>query len=118
MTTSAERRAIGDVGSPVLLTPDAADQDRPWRWTTLTIALCAALLLLVNAHAIGEWFDALTPGPLTEPLRRPVERWTSATAAAGLDAPRAALHRRWERLRDLRFGTEQPGQRGAAAGGS
>lgn len=117
MTMSAERGSIAEVGSPVLLRSDGDDRQRPWRWTSVTIATCAALLLLGNAHAIGEWFDELTPGPLSEPLRAPVGRWTAATRSAGLDAPRATLHRGWERLRALRFGSEQPGERGAAAGG-
>ena len=59
----------------------------------------------------GRWFDELTPGPATEPLRVPVERWSAATAR--LDAPRASMRAVWERLKAARFGAEQPGQQGA-----
>jgi hypothetical protein len=114
VTTSAEEGAIAEVGSPVLLPPDPADTHAPWRWTTGVIAAATLLLGVLNAHAIGEWFDELTPGPVSEPLRAPVGYWTGATAARGLDAPRAALRRGWEGVRAARFGKEQPGEQGAA----
>lgn len=97
----------------MLVTPDPIDGRRPWRWTTGVIATATAVLLLFNAHSAGEWFDELTPGPATEPLRAPVTRLTGTTAR--LDGPRARLHAAWERVRGLRFGSEQPGERGAAA---
>lgn len=116
MTKSADQGSIADVGSPVLVTPDAVDAARPWRWTTGVIATATALLLLFNAHAAGEWFDELTPGPTTEPLRAPITGWTAGTARVGLDAPRARLHAAWGRVKELRFGSEQPGERGSAVG--
>lgn len=115
MTTSADQGSIADVGSPVLITPDPIDAAWPWRWTSTVIAVATALLFVLNAHAIGDWFDELMPSAATEPLRVPINGWTERTARAGLDAPRARLHELWQRVRAARFGDEQPGERGAAA---
>ena len=116
MTRSADQGSIADVGSPVLITPNAVDAVRPWRWTTGVIATATAVLLVLNAHSAGDWFEELTPGPMTEPLRGPVLGWAGRTEAAGLDAPRARLHALWGRVRKARFGGEEPGERGAAQG--
>ena len=102
--------------TPVAIRPAPIDARRPWRWTTGTIAVAALTLAAVNAPAVGGWFDELTPGPLSEPLRAPIAGWTAATDRLGLDVPRAWLRRRWTAAQDLRFGKEQPGQKGAAAG--
>ena len=115
MTTSADGGSIADVGSPVLIAPDPVDAARPWRWTSTVIAVATAVLFVFNAHAIGDWFDELTPSAKTEPLRAPIAGWTERTARAGLDTPRGRLHGAWERVRAARFGNEQPGERGAAA---
>lgn len=115
MTTSADQGALAEVGSPVLIARDAVDARAPWRWQTAAIATATALLLMFNAHAVLGWVDELTPGPATEWLRRPITGWADATAAAGLDAPRAGMHARWAKVRALRFGDEQPGEQGAAA---
>lgn len=101
--------------TPVTVAPAPVDSVRPWRWTTGTIAAAALFLAVFNAHAIGGWFDELTPGPLTAPLGRPVAGWTAATA--GLDRPRRWLRAQWLAAQARRFGHEQPGQQGAAAGG-
>lgn len=115
MTTSADQGVIADVGSPVLIVTNPIDTRAPWRWQTTTIATATALLLLFNAHAVTGWFDELVPSRATEWLRRPIGGWTRTTEAAGLDAPRAQLHARWSRVRAARFGSEQPGEQGAAA---
>jgi hypothetical protein len=113
MTRSAEQGSIADVGSPVLVSPDPVDAAAPWRWTTGVIASAALLLAVLNAHAIGAWFDDLVPGPATEPLRAPIGRWTAVTQAHGLDTLRTVLRSGWENVRDARFANEQPGQQGA-----
>lgn len=113
MTRSADQGSIADIGSPVLVTPDPVDDRAPLRWTTGVIAGATVLLAVLNAHAVGAWFDELTPGPASEPLRAPVGYWTGTTQAHGLDAPRALLRSGWEKVRGARFGREQPGQPGA-----
>lgn len=115
MTTSADQGALAEVGSPVLIATDPVDAHAPWRWQTAAIATATALLLAFNAHAVLGWVDELTPGPVTERLRRPITGWAKATQAAGLDAPRAGLAARWSKVRQARFGDEQPGEQGAAA---
>lgn len=106
MTTSADEGSIAEVGSPIVVPADPVDEAAPWRWATRVIVAAAAVLALLNAHAVGAWFDELTPGPATEPLRAPVGYWTGTAEARGLDAPRAALRRGWERIRNARFGSE------------
>lgn len=116
MTVSAEQGSIADVGSPVLIAPDAVDARGALGWVSEVIVVATALLLLLNAHAMQGWFDELTPGPTIEPLRKPIAAWQGATARAGLDTPRARLHGWWDRTRALRFGHEQPGQQGEGEG--
>ena len=78
------------------------------------LAVAAVLLLLVNAHAIGGWFDELTPNPLTERIGPPVDALVAATRR--LDAPRAGLAARWDKAKAARFGSEQSGEEAGGAG--
>ena len=112
MTTGAERGEIAEVGTPVAVAPDPVDTARPWRWTTVTIATATLFLALTNAHAIQGWLDERPPGSITESLRAPIRGWSALTAQAGLDAPRAALRRRWQAAEAMRFGKERPGDAG------
>ena len=116
MTTSADRGAIAEVGSPVLVAPDPVDEAAPWRWQTGLLAIATAVLLVLNAHSIDDWATELAPNRLTQLLRAPVSGWMQTARANGLDAPRARLHATWGRVRQARFGSEQPGEQGAAAG--
>ena len=102
--------------SPIVIRPAPVDAVRPWRWTTATITIAALVLAAINAPAIAGWFDELTPGPISEPLRAPIAGWTAGAARLRLDQPRVWLRQRWSAAQDLRFGSEQPGQKGAAAG--
>lgn len=113
MTTGAEQGEIAEVGTPVAVDPAPIDQDRPWRWATGVIAVATLFLALTNAHAVQGWFDERPPGSFSEPLRAPIRQWSALTARAGLDAPRAALRRRWQAVEAMRFGGEQPGEAGA-----
>ncbi|WP_174292596.1 hypothetical protein [Sphingomonas bacterium] len=114
MTTSADQGSIADVGSPVLIAADPVDDDAAWRWTSVTIAVATVLLVLLNADAVSGWFDDLTPNTVVEQAHAPVAGWADATRRGGLDAPRATLHAAWQKVRAARFGSEQPGERGAA----
>lgn len=114
MTISRDQGVLAAIGSPVLLPPDAVDAARPWRWTTVAIAVAVAVLIAFNAHAAQAWFDELTPGPASEPLRAPIAALTRATAP--FDGARARLAGLWDRARAARFGHEQPGEQGATAG--
>lgn len=116
MTKSAEQGSIAEVGSPVLIAPAAIDGVRPWRWMTGVIAVASAVLLLGNAPTGDDWLGEFPPNRLTQTLRGPVAGWTAATRRLALDRPHAALHAGWKRVRGLRFGSEQPGEKGAAAG--
>lgn len=116
MTRSAEQGSIAEVGSPVLVAPAPADAARPWRWMTGVIVTATAVLLLGNAPTGDDWLGELAPNRVTQSLRGPVAAWTGTTRAARLDRPHAALHAGWKRVRGLRFGSEQPGEKGAAAG--
>ena len=114
MTTGRERGEIAEVGAPTLLPPAPIDARAPGWWTSVTVIVAAACLALFNAQAVGGWLDEMAPGPLDAPLRSPVAAWVARTHP--LDAPRAGVRGWWQRARAARFGKEQPGQQGAAAG--
>ena len=118
MTMSADQGAIAEVGSPVLIPPAAVDGEHPWRWMTTAIAVATAVLLVVNARTVDDWAVELAPNRLTVLLRVPTSGWAGMAERTGLDAPRAHLHATWTRVRAARFGKEQPGEQGAAAGGN
>lgn len=114
MTVGAERGEIAEIGSPVALPPAPVDRRRPWRWTTTSIVLAAVLLALVEGRAMADWADDLPPGPVAAALQPPVHRWADLTARAHLDAPAAWLRQRWKAAQKARFGSEEPGEAGAA----
>ena len=116
MTTSSEHGAIAEVGSPVLIAPDRVDAARPWRWMTTVIAVATLVLLVFNARTIDDWAVELAPNRLTVLLRVPTAGWAGTATSTGIDGPRARLHATWSRVRAARFGKEQPGEQGAAAG--
>lgn len=113
MTLPAEHGAMGEVGSPVDLAPDPVDASRAGAWTGGVIAVATAVLLLLNAHALGGWFDDLPPSRTSERLAPAVAGIVGVTARSGLDAPRAALRARWQAAKSVRFGQEQAGEAGS-----
>ncbi len=78
----------------------------------VAIAVAAYVLLLWNAHALAAWTDGLEPGPLSARAGAIAHALADKTAAAGMDAPRAALHDEWERVKAARWpGQTDPDQR-------
>lgn len=78
----------------------------------LAVAVAVALLVLamLNAHALAAWADTLEPGANT--ARIGAAAHGLADAAAGMDAPRAALHDEWETVKAARWpGQTDPDQR-------
>lgn len=114
VTTGAQQGEIAEVGSPVLLPADPVDTARPLGWATVAGLFATATLALANAPALSGWFDELTPTPLSERLRAPVEWWGRTTSSLTLDQPRRALRARWKAAQAARFGKERPGEQGAA----
>jgi len=114
MTTGAELGEIAEIGSPVAVLPAAIDRRHPWRWTTTSLALAALLLALAEGPAIAGWVDDLPPGPVAAALQRPAQAWAGITARARLDMPAAWLRQRWKAAQQARFGSEAPGEAGAA----
>ncbi len=78
-------------------------------WTSAVIAIAAVALLLVNARSVRSWTAQLPPGEAALAARDLADRWGTATARLGLDAPRAALAGAWEKLLAARFGETRPG---------
>lgn len=113
MTIGAEKGEIAEIGSPVLLAPAAIDHRHPWRWTSIALALAAALLALGDAEGAVGWVDELPPGPVAEALRGPVQAWSDGTARWGLDRPARWLRGEWKQAQRARFGNENPGEAGA-----
>lgn len=114
MTVGAEQGEIAEIGSPVALPPAPVDRRRPWGWTTTSIVLAAVLLALAEGGAMADWADDLPPGPVAAALQPPVHRWADLTAREHLNGPAAWLRQRWKAAQKARFGSEEPGEAGAA----
>lgn len=114
MTVGAEQGEIAEIGSPVALPPAPIDRRRPWRWTTTSLAVATLLLALGDGPAMTGWANDLPPGPVAAALREPLAAWADGTARWHLDAPGTWLRQQWLQARKARFGSETPGEAGAA----
>ena len=96
--------------SPVDLPGEPIEGGHPLGWATVTIAVAALLLLCANAGTLSAWIDEK---PVSEPQQQASElagQWKATMDAAGITAPRDALHRVWKQLQATRFGDEAPGE--------
>jgi len=75
----------------------------------LAVAMGVALFVLamLNAHALAAWADGLEPGARAARIGAVAHGLADATAARGLDGPRAALHDEWNRVKAARFSGQQ-----------
>lgn len=91
--------AASDVGVPGL--------------THMGMAVGAALftVLMLNAHALAAWADALAPGARTAAIMAPAHILAERTAARGLDAPRSHFKAQWERAKAARWRGQGASQR-------
>jgi hypothetical protein len=63
------------------------------------VGIATFTLLLLNAHALAGWAEALPPDARTAPIVQATARLAQTTAARGLDRPRAALKQGWDRVK-------------------
>jgi hypothetical protein len=75
----------------------------------LAVAMAVALfvLTLLNAHALAAWADTLEPGAQSARIGTVAHGLADATAAQGLDGPRAAMHDEWETVKAARWAGQQ-----------
>lgn len=75
----------------------------------LAVAMGVALFVLamLNAHALAAWADGLEPGARSARIGAVAHGLADATAARGLDSPRAALHDEWNQVKAARFAGQQ-----------
>ena len=82
---------------------DAAADDivagRAQRWTGRVILVGALFLLVFNAKALVSWSTTLPPDWATATIRDLTNVWDRRMAEAGLEAPRDAIHARYEALK-------------------
>ena len=99
--------------SPVDLPLDGVEGEREMRglpWAASILAIGAALLALLNTHAVSNWAAQQAPTPLNAPLLRLADGWTGAMAAIGLDAPVAAGREGYAAVKELRFPANDGGE--------
>lgn len=95
-----------ELASPVDLPDDPIEGGRPLLWTTLTILVAAATLLVANAGTLAAWVDEKPVSELQQQASQHAADWKAAMDAAGVTAPRSAAHAWWKRLQAARFGDE------------
>ena len=96
--------------SPVDLPAEPIEGGRPLAWAFMTIATASILLLFANAGTLSAWVDEK---PVSEPQQRASDLangWTAKMDAAGITAPRRALHEEWKIMQAERFGGEALGE--------
>ena len=75
---------------------------RTIRWAGRTILVATLVLAVLNAVSIRSWASTLTPSWGAETIQMLADVWAERTAQAGLDAPRRAIHDRYEALKAKR----------------
>jgi len=79
---------------------DAAADDvvagRALRWTSRAILVATLFLLVFNARSLVTWSTTLPPNWATATIRDLANVWDKRMTEAGLSAPRAAIHDRYE----------------------
>lgn len=92
--------------APPLDDEGLAARDR--RWTTRTIVLIAAFLLVFNAVSPLNWSRQQAPSWLQGTVQRISEVWVGQLAVFGVDLPRQGVREAWTAARDARFAGQEP----------
>ena len=83
-----------------------AARDR--RWTTRTIIISAAFLLVFNAVSPLNWSRQQAPSWLQGTIQQCSEVWVGQLAVFGVDMPRQGVREAWTAARDARFAGQEP----------
>lgn len=92
--------------APPLDDEGIAARDR--RWTSRTIFVLAAFLLLFNAVSPLNWSRQQAPGWLPATVQQLSEVWVAQLAVFGVDMPRQGIREAWMEARDARFVGQEP----------
>ena len=92
--------------APPLDDEGVAARDR--RWTSRTIFVVAAFLLVFNAVSPLNWSRQQAPGWLQGTVQQMSEVWVAQLAVFGVDMPRQGVREAWMAARDARFVGQEP----------
>lgn len=92
--------------APPLDDEGVAARDR--RWTSRTIFVVAAFLLVFNAVSPLNWSRQQAPGWLQGTVQQFSEVWVGQLAVFGVDMPRQGIRDAWMEARDARFVGQEP----------
>jgi len=95
--------------SPVDLPGEPIEGRHPLRWTAVTLAVAALVLLFANAATLSAWVDEKPVSETQQQLSVAAGSWAGVMDSIGVTAPRAKLHALWKTLQAARFGDEAPG---------
>lgn len=100
--------------APPLDDEGVAARDR--RWTSRTVMIATAFLLVFNAVSPLNWSRQQPPGWVPETVRQLSEVWVARLAVFAVDQPRQGLREAWEAARRARFIGQDAGGRAPADG--
>ena len=72
-------------------------------WSGRVLALGAVAMVMLNADNVERWAASQPPLWAVETVRLTLSTWSDRMEAAGLDAPREALERDYERVKLLQW---------------
>jgi hypothetical protein len=92
--------------APPLDDEGVAARDR--RWTSRTIFVAAAFLLVFNAVSPLNWSRQQAPGWVQGTVQQLSEVWVNRLAVFGVDMPRRGVREAWTAAREARFAGQSP----------
>jgi hypothetical protein len=81
---------------------------RDMRWTSRTLVIATAFLLVFNAVSPLNWSHQQAPGWVSETVEKVSEAWVGQLALLGVDMPRQGLRDAWFAAKDARFVGQDP----------
>ncbi|HYC98112.1 hypothetical protein [Brevundimonas sp.] len=94
--------------APPLDDEGVAARDR--RWTSRTVMIAAAFLLVFNAVSPLNWSRQQPPGWIPETVRQLSEVWVAQLSVFAVDQPRQGLREAWDAVRRARFIGQAPAE--------
>lgn len=98
-----------ELASPVDISDMPIDRGDSLRWTSVTIAVAAIVLLFANAGTLSAWVDEKPTTTLQVKASETAAGWSATMDTIGITAPRRKLHEMWKKMQAARFGEEAPG---------
>ena len=99
--------------APPLDDEGVAARDR--RWTSRTVGVAAAFLLVFNAVSPLNWSRQQPPGWVPDTVRQLSEVWVAQLAVFAVDQPRQGVREAWDAARRARFVGQAPAEESTAA---